>query len=109
MFPQQNYPQKLSKCSHSPSVFSHKIDSQHVSQAVLCWVGATSGASSDCGQHITPRPRVRKENLFAVTHQGHSATYTVSTCITLMVIRDRPGEASSYGGQGAAMHFLSPD
>ncbi len=30
-----NYPQKVSKCSHSPSVFSHKIDSQYVSQAVL--------------------------------------------------------------------------
>lgn len=29
-----NYPQKVSKCSHFPSVFSHKIDSQHVSQAV---------------------------------------------------------------------------
>ncbi len=30
-----NYPQKVSKCSHFPSVFSHKIDSQHVSQAVF--------------------------------------------------------------------------
>lgn len=37
-------------------------------------------------------------------HMGHSSTYTVSTYITLMIIKDRPA-ASSYAGQGAPMHF----
>lgn len=43
-----NYPQKVSKCSHSPSVFSHKIDSQYVSQAVF-WVASDMRINVEAG------------------------------------------------------------
>lgn len=86
-----NYPQKVSKCSHSPSVFSHKIDGQHVSQAVL-WVGcdiqirdvtnvvAVGVMSVGAVLSVTiyySWAWGRKDNLFHVSHTGATALLTL--------------------------------
>lgn len=103
-----NYSQKVSKCRHSPSVFSHKIDGQRFSPAVS-WPAAdiiTNGGwrCDECCNGVLCRcagPEVGNSSF----HMGHSTTYTVSTYITLMIIKDKTWEASSYAGQGAPMHF----
>lgn len=89
-----NYSQKVSKCRHSPSVFSHKIDGRRVSPAVS-WSAAdiiTNGGwrCDGCSNAVLCRctgPEVGNSSF----HIGHSTTYTGSTSITLMTIKDRPG------------------
>lgn len=92
-----NYLQKVSKCRHSPSVFPHKIDGWRVSPAVS-WLAAdiiTNGGwrCDECcngvlGRCLSVGPEVGNSSF----HIGHSTTYTVSTYITLMIIKDRPGK-----------------
>lgn len=40
-----------------------------------------------------------------ISHGPQHLLYTVSTCITLMIIKDRPGKPAAMLGQGAPMHF----
>lgn len=82
-----NYPEKVSKCSHSPSVFSHKIDGRHVSQAVF-WV-AWDIRTNSVAVGVMLCWSSALSNYSLCTHSGHGTTYTVSTYITLMVIKDR--------------------
>lgn len=89
-----NYSQKVSKCRHSTSVFSHKIDGWRVSPAVS-WSAAdiiTNGGwrCDECCNGVLCRcagPEVGNSSFYI----GHSTTYTGSTYITLMIIKDRPG------------------